>query len=184
MLIVCGPSGAGKSTLGRMVTSPEIVVFEGSVAVADLFRENKLPSEDIIDFCRRWFRERGGDVFAKENIRRITNNGIDLERTIFIGCRAAEEVYYLKQHSNRARAIGVYADASLRFQRCLDRNRSDRLETLTDFIKRDMRELEMGLANLLVHATDQLVINNATRAEFEAVASKIIQDHFSGEYLK
>lgn len=179
MLIVCGLSGAGKSTFGEIATSKQIDIVEGSSTVAELFHKHKRRDEDIIGFCRRWFSERGGDIFAKENVRRMTSNRLEFDRLVFIGCRHAEEITYLKEVDSKARAIGIYADESSRFKRCLKRDRADKLADISQFVRRDMRELEMGLAGLLAYALDGFIMNNESLAAFEASASREIETYFA-----
>ncbi|HVG42900.1 MAG TPA: hypothetical protein VM888_14915, partial [Chitinophagaceae bacterium] len=70
-----------------IAASKGILVIEGSNAVKSLYLQHKIENENLIDFCWRWFAEKGPDVFAKANINPVISNGINLEKIVFIGCR-------------------------------------------------------------------------------------------------
>lgn len=178
MLIVCGPPCSGKSTFGLFAASQGISVVEGSNAVKDIYARNSAESEDIIDFCRRWYVEHGADIFARENVSRIASQGINPDEILFVGCRTIEEVRYLKKVVNDAVVIGLHADTSTRFNRCLTRDRADRALSLSEFIRRDMREMEMGLAHILGHSVDRFLVNEKSLTEFEDLVKEEVGNHF------
>jgi len=47
----------------------------------------------------------------------------------------------------------------MRFARCELRRRSDAVGTLEQFLRRDMRELALGLAELIAYGVDEVVVN-------------------------
>lgn len=181
MLIVCGPPCAGKSTFGRIASSLGLVYREGSIAVMELFQENRVSNEDVIDFCRRWHNQCGRDIFARENARRILRLGLDMNQTVFVGCRTIEEIRYWRSLVSNTRVIAVYADAMIRFQRCVVGGRIN--EPFTEFVRRDMREFEMGLAAILAYGTDYFLVNQGSMAEFEELAMREVREHYRRESL-
>jgi dephospho-CoA kinase len=179
MLILCGPSCAGKTTFGSFAAKRGIKVVEGSNAVRALFKEQRLEDEDVINFCLRWYSENGKDVFARANIDILRSKGIDPDRVVFVGCRTLEEVEYLSKCSIHATVISLHADTSIRFQRSIERDRPQKALTLADFVKQDMRELDMGLAHILSRA-NRFIANEASFADLEAIASHELMSHFDG----
>lgn len=171
MLIVTGLPCAGKSTFGKTAALLGYSVVEGSDAVKEMHVTQCLAQEDIIAFCNRLYSERGSEVFARENHRRMTSMGFDLDSTVFIGCRSIGEVEYLRELGTIQRVVAVHADTSIRFGRCHDRNRTDRPATFEDFLRRDMREYDMGLAGILASKVDTFMMNEGTLEEFEASVS-------------
>jgi len=167
MLIVTGPSCSGKTTFGRMARAKGIVVIETTDIVKEVFRETARLGEDIIEFCVRTYQEEGEEVFAELNYDRIIQTGLEPASLVLVGVRAAGEVEYFRRRVSATTVIGIYADTTSRYERCLIRDRQDCAKNIQEFIRRDMREYAMGLARLFSGTLDFLMLNNGTLADFE-----------------
>jgi dephospho-CoA kinase len=177
MIVVAGPSCSGKSTFGRIARESEFEVLETTTVVKEQFRALSRHGEDIIGFCVRLFHSAGEDVFARQNCARIIDHGGDTRRLVCIGPRAAGEIRCFRETFEQVKVIGVFADASLRYQRGILRDRDDCARTLEAFIDRDMREYSMGLAALFSSSLDLLLLNNGSIKDFElAVRKELKQD--------
>ena len=176
MLIVTGPSCAGKTTLGRIARQLGRPVVEGTVAVREMFAEQCQSGEDLIAFCTRLYREQGENVFAKPNLARLQEADIDLEHLVFIGPRALGEVEYFRSHVHQVEVIAVFANASTRFLRSRLRDREDASLSFEDFIRRDMRELQMGLARLLSDGNYTLLPNEGAKDDFQGAVERLINE--------
>lgn len=172
MILVTGPSCSGKTTFGRIARGDGFDVMETTDVVKQDFKEKRLQEEDIIDFCKRRYSEGSEEIFARRNHSRIVQAGYDVSRLVCVGLRAAGEVTYFRSAFPDVKVIGIYADASIRFERGLVRQRDDCAKRFEDFIRRDMREYAMGLAALLASTLDVLICNNGSMQDFETAVRR------------
>ncbi|HXQ38739.1 MAG TPA: hypothetical protein VN843_32355, partial [Anaerolineales bacterium] len=107
---------------------------------------------------------------------RMKAKGVDPNRTVFVGCRTVEEVEYLRGWGGGS-VIGLHADTSIRFKRCVARDRPNEALRLEDFVKKDMREFEMGLARVLGAAVNRFLINEGSLLDLGALAQIEIRNH-------
>jgi dephospho-CoA kinase len=178
MLIICGPSCVGKTTFGEFAAERGVTVIEGSDSVKGLFQKYRIQGEDVISFCLRWYKETGKDVFAKATVEKLRSQNLDLDRIVFLGCRTAEEVAYLRKCARSVAIVGIHADTSIRFRRSSVRDRPDKAKTLRDFVKQDMRELDMGLARVL-RAIDRFIVNEGSMDNFASLTEHELLTHFN-----
>ena len=157
LIAVCGLPCSGKTTFGEVARSIGFAVIEGSDVVRAKFQAFHQPGEDMTGFASRWWSETSPDFFTREVIENMVAK---LPTAVYVGCRNPHEIRYLRDTVKEVRTLGLFSDTLERFQRSMQRGRQDNPFTLTDFIHRDMRELEMGLASLMAHCIDRLVINN------------------------
>ncbi len=95
--------------------------------------------------------------------------------TVIDGVRSLEEVGFFKQHLGpELRIVAVHASPETRYKRLVDRGRDDAPVTEEDFAKRDERELNWGIGNVIAKA-DVMLVNEGSLEEFHKAAKSFFE---------
>jgi dephospho-CoA kinase len=112
------------------------------------------------------------DVRSKEGpaavARRLLPKVDANEATVVVieGIRSQDELTELKSKFDVS-TVAIHASPRTRFQRLLSRNRSDDPKTWDTFYERDLRELNVGLGQVIALA-DILLVNEGTISELQS----------------
>ena len=71
--------------------------------------------------------------------------------------------------------IAVHASLKVRFERIRIRKRQDDISTIEGFDKRNARELDWGVGNVIAMA-DYMIINEGTKEDFEREINKLLDE--------
>jgi dephospho-CoA kinase len=163
---VAGMPGAGKSLITRKAEEMGCSV----VVMGDIIREetekhglNPTP-ENVGAVMLRLRDEEGPAVVAKRCIPKIENAKSDV--VIIDGLRSLYEVEEYKRHFKNFVTIAVHASPETRFQRLFRRKRSDDPQGSESFRQRDVRELSIGLGNVIATA-DYMTVNEGPKIHTE-----------------
>lgn len=163
---VAGMPGAGKSLVTR--TAEEMgysVVIMGDVVREETTKRGlKLTPENVGAVMLKLRDEEGPAVVAKRCIPKIENAKSDV--VVIDGLRSLYEVEEYKRHFKNFVAIATHASPEARFQRLFRRKRSDDPQGWESFRQRDMRELSVGLGNVIATA-DYMIINEGPKIQTE-----------------
>jgi dephospho-CoA kinase len=162
---VAGMPGAGKATVNEIAKRRGFkVVVMGDVIREETKRRGLEPTPENIGKVMLQLREEEGPaVVAKRCIPKIEKAKGDI---VFVdGIRSLYEVEEFKGHFPNFILVAVHSSPETRFQRLFRRKRSDDPRGWETFLKRDLRELNVGLGDAIAMA-DCMIVNEGTKEEF------------------
>jgi len=156
---LAGMPGAGKSLV--VETAQElgytIVVMGDVIREETVNRRLELTPQNVGKVMLQLRAESGNAVVALKCIPRIEEQGGT--KVLVDGLRSLYEVDVFKEHFAKFAVLAVYAPPEKRFSRLFNRRRSDDPHGWEVFHERDMRELSVGLGNVIATA-EQLIVND------------------------
>jgi len=163
---VAGMPGTGKSLVNRAAEQIGCsIVIMGDVVREEVTKRGlSLTPENVGTLMLKLRDEEGPAVVAGRCISRIENAKGDV--VVVDGLRSLHEVEEYKRHFTNFVTIAVHAAPETRFQRLFRRKRSDDPQGWESFHRRDMRELSVGLGNVIATA-DYMIINEGPRIQTE-----------------
>jgi dephospho-CoA kinase len=172
---VAGMPGAGKSLVTRTAerTGYSIIIMGDVVREETKKRGLPLTPENTGAVMLKLREEEGPAVIAKLCIPKIENTKGD--RVIVDGLRSLHELEEYKKHFRKFVSIAICASPETRFQRLFRRKRSDDPQGWTTFHERDMRELSVGLGDLIV-LSDYHIVNEGTKIETEKKIYELLRE--------
>lgn len=170
-----GMPGAGKSLV--VETAQEIGY--SIITMGDVIREEtkkrglELDPQNVGKVMLNLRAEGGNYVVAKKCIPKIEQEKND--RVLVDGLRSLYEADIFKEHFSTFTLVAVHAPPQIRFNRLKLRNRSDDPPNWEVFHERDMRELGVGLGNVIAMA-EMILINDDSIEPFKVqVKEKFIR---------
>ena len=171
---VAGMPGAGKATVEEIVRNMGCsVVVMGDEIRDEAKRRGLKPTPENLGMVMLKLREEEGpNVVAERCIPKIEK--ADGKIVVVDGIRSSHEVEKFKRHFPSFTLIAVYASPATRFQRLFKRSRSDDPKVWDTFAERDMRELSVGLGNVIAMA-DYLIVNEGTKNQLKRQIHKVLE---------
>jgi dephospho-CoA kinase len=171
---VAGLPGSGKSLITRMAEEMgySVIIMGDVVREETIKRGLRLTPENVGAVMLKLRDEEGPAVVAKRCIPRIENAKSDV--IIIDGLRSLHEVEEYKRHFKNFVTIAVHASPETRFQRLFRRKRSDDPQGWESFRQRDMRELSVGLGNVIATA-DYMTINEGPKIQTENQIHRLLR---------
>lgn len=171
---VAGMAGAGKATVMRIVRKMGYsVVVMGDVVRLEARRRGLQPTPRNLGIVMlKLRREKGPTVVADRCIPKIDSSQKSV--VAIDGIRSLHEVRKFRTHFPDFTLIAIHSSPETRFQRLFRRQRSDDPKGWDTFLERDLRELHVGLGNVIATA-DHMIVNEGTRTEFELKARKVLE---------
>jgi len=163
---IAGMPGAGKATFNEIAKRRGyVMVVMGDVIREETKRRGLKPTPENIGRIMLQLREEEGQaVVAKRCISKIDKAIGNI--VLVDGIRSLHEVEEFKRHFPNFILIAIHSSPETRFQRLSRRKRSDDPKGWETFLKRDRRELNVGLGNAIAMA-DCLIVNEGTKEEFK-----------------
>ena len=171
---IAGMSGAGKATFNEIAKRRGYAM----VAMGDVIREEtkrrglKPTPENVGRIMLQIREEEGPAVVAKRCISKIDNAIGNI--VLVDGIRSLHEVEEFKRHFPNFILIAIHSSPETRFQRLSRRKRSDDPKGWETFLKRDRRELNVGLGDAIAMA-DCLIVNEGTKKEFKIKIHDVLE---------
>ena len=166
---LAGMPGSGKSVV--VDTAREmgynIVVMGDVIRQETTKRGLELTPQNVGKVMLELRQEEGNAVIAKRCIPQIEKQTSN--KVLVDGLRSLHEADTFKAYFAKFSLVAVHASPETRFTRLSSRRRSDDAAEWAVFRERDMRELSVGLGNVIAMA-EQMVINDDS---FEAVKAKV-----------
>jgi len=153
------------------------VVLMGDEIREETRRRKLKPTPDNMGLVMLKLREEQGPcVVAKRCVSKIEKAQV---RVVLVdGIRSVEEVEEFKRRFPNFTLIVIHASPKTRFQRLFERRRSDDPKGWKTFMERDLRELDVGLGNVIATA-DYMIVNEGTKTRLKRrvreVLEKVIQ---------
>ncbi len=158
---LAGMPGSGKSLV--VETARELgyaVVVMGDVVREETAKRGLELTPQNVGKVMLQLREEGGNtVVAVKCIPKIEEQAGG--KVLVDGLRSLWEVDAFKAHFAKFTVIAVHASPETRFNRLFSRRRSDDPDGWEVFRERDMRELGVGLGNVIAMA-EELIVNDNT----------------------
>jgi dephospho-CoA kinase len=156
---LAGMPGSGKSM--AVDTAQEmgydIVVMGNVVREETLKRGFELTPQNVGKVMLQLRQEEGESVIARRCIPKIMKRASD--KVLVDGLRSLYEADAIKANFAKFSLLAVHASPETRFGRLFHRRRSDDPAEWKVFNERDMRELGVGLGNVVAMA-EQMVVND------------------------
>jgi dephospho-CoA kinase len=173
---LAGMPGSGKS----LVVETAVEMGFGVVVMGDIIREEtqkrglELNPQNIGRVMLELRSQGGASVVADRCVPKIEHQ--DNEKVIVDGLRSLSEVEVFKRRFANFSLMAVYASPETRFNRIFRRKRSDDPDGWDVFHERDMRELGVGLGDVIAMA-EYLVINEYSKgkANTKAAAKRFLR---------
>jgi len=167
---LAGMPGSGKS----LVVETAAEMGYGVVVMGDVIREEtqkrglELNPQNIGQVMLELRKKGGTSVVADRCIPKIEQ--LESEKVIVDGLRSLSEVASFKKCFTNFNLIAVYASPETRFNRIYRRRRSDDPDGWELFNERDMRELGVGLGDVIAMA-EYLIINEHSKGKSNTKAA-------------
>ncbi len=167
-----GMPGSGKS----LVVAVALLEGYDVVVMGDVVREEtekrglELNPKNIGKVMLELRESYGASVVADKCISKIEKE--KSEKVIVDGIRSLREVDAFKKHFPKFSLIAVHSSSETRFSRLYRRRRSDDPDGWELFHERDMRELNVGLGNVVAMA-EYIIANENSRNAVKAKAKKV-----------
>lgn len=162
-LIVCltGMPGAGKSTIADGLKSKGFEkITMGDAVRAEAARRKIEPTGTNLGKLMLELREKNGPGAVAELIKdQIANSKSDV--ILIDGVRSIAEVNVLKKFGT-VKILSIHASSDTRFKFLSNRGRSDAPSDREDFVKRDSREIGVGMSESIALADETISNNNLT----------------------
>ncbi len=166
---LAGMPGSGKSIVVDVAHEMgyAIVVMGDVIRQETLKRGLELTPQNVGSVMLELRKESGNYVIAQKCVPKIEE-----QRSLKVlvdGLRSLFEVDIFKEHFAKFSLVAVHASPQTRFSRLSNRRRSDDPAEWKVFQERDMRELGVGLGNVIAMAEHVIVNDNS----FEHVKAKV-----------
>jgi dephospho-CoA kinase len=179
---LAGMPGSGKSVV--VDTARELgyaVVIMGDVVRQETTKRGlELTPENVGKVMLELRAEGGNYVIAQKCVPKIEEQASP--KVLVDGLRSLYEADIFKENFVKFNLIAVHASPETRFSRLSNRHRSDDPVEWMAFKERDMRELGVGLGNVIAMA-QQIIVNDNS---FEYVKAKVRESlgKIEGKWLK
>ena len=182
VLGVAGMPGSGKSLVVRVAKENGYdAVVMGDVVREEAEKKNLQASPENIGRLMLELREKEGKaVIAKRCIPLILD--AKKHKVVVDGIRSLEEVEEFKKRFSRFSLVAICSSPEMRFRRLFRRGRSDDAEGWDVFLQRDMRELSVGLGNVIAMA--EYTVVNEQPAEVVENRVKHVLRRMEGKWKK
>ena len=169
-----GMPGAGKDTVRKVIQKLgfQVIVMGDEVRSEAKRRGLDITPENLGRIMLEMRRVEGPAAIAKRCIQKIKS--LDSPFILIDGIRSLHEVEEFRRIFPDFKVLAVHASPKTRFKRLLRRGREDDPKSWEDFVKRDMRELSVGLGNVIATA-DYMLVNEGTKGELEENLMRLLR---------
>lgn len=171
---VAGMPGSGKATVKEIAQEMgySIVVMGDEIREEAKRRKLKPTPKNLGQLMLKLREEEGQAVVARRCVPKIER----AEETVVIvdGIRSLHEVNEFKKRFPNFFLIVIHTSPETRFQRLFQRKRSDDPKSWETFMERDLRELCVGLGDVVATA-DYMFINEGTRVQLKRKVRKVLE---------
>jgi dephospho-CoA kinase len=171
---LAGMPGSGKS----LVVETAFELGYSIVVMGDVIRQEtvkqglELNPQNVGKVMLQLRAEGGNSVIAQKCIPKIEEQAS--QKVIVDGLRSLYEADAFKAHFAKFSLVAVHASPEKRFNRLFNRRRSDDPDVWEVFRERDMRELSVGLGNVIAMA-EQMIVNDNSVEQVKAKVKESFQ---------
>jgi len=166
---IVGMPGSGKSEIIKVARELNIPVFSMGDAIRNELKEKgiDITPENMGRYMLVIRKNFGLDIVAKKTFERISECASD--KIIIDGLRNYEEIEFFKSKIKHFYIIAVHSSPKTRFLRLKERKREDDSDEWKVFLKRDERELSVGIGKVIALA--DFILDNEKEL-------KVVQEEF------
>jgi len=171
---VAGMPGSGKATVKEIAQEMgySMVVMGDEIREEAKRRKLKSTPKNLGQLMLKLREEEGQAVVARRCVPKIERAE---EKVVIVdGIRSLREINEFKKRFPNFFLIAIHASPETRFQRLFQRKRSDDPNSWETFIERDLRELNVGLGDVIATA-DYMLINEGTRVQFKVKVLRVLE---------
>jgi dephospho-CoA kinase len=179
---VAGMPGSGKASVknAALEMGYPVVVMGDEIREEAKRRKLKPTLENLGKLMLKLRAEEGEAVVARRCIPKIERTE---EKVVIVdGIRSQRESSEFKKRFPRFFLIAFHASPEIRFQRLLQRKRSDRPMSWEAFMQRESRELNVGLDDVIATA-DYVLTNEGTKRQLKSEVRKVLE-RVIGKWMK
>jgi len=172
VIILAGMPGSGKDEFIKVGIKMGLSVIKMGDLVREEMKKRNLTinAQTIGEFASKERHDHDPGIWAKRVLDKVTE-----KNTIIEGIRGEAELNIFKHHfAGILEVVAIYSSPNTRYQRILDRDRNDDPDFIDELVKRDRRELDYGLGNIIT-MSDKLIINEGSIEEFQQQAERILR---------
>ncbi len=171
---IVGMPGSGKGIVDEVARDLGIsVVIMGDVIREEASERGLEPTPENLGKIMLDIRREGGPaVVARRCVPKIQGSPTDV--VVVEGIRSLDEVEEFKKNFHDFTLISVIASPETRFQRLYRRKRTDDPSGWRDFLRRDLRELKVGVGSAIAMA-DYAIINEGAANLFKRKVRDVLK---------
>jgi len=172
---LAGMPGSGKSLVvdAARELGYAVVVMGDVVRQETVKRGFELTPQNVGKVMLELRQKEGNFVIAQKCVPKIEEqNSI---KVIVDGLRSLYEVDIFKEHFCKFSLVAVHASPEIRFNRLSKRHRSDDPSEWKVFNERDMRELNVGLGNVIAMA-EKIIVNDNSLEHVKAKVKDSLEE--------
>ncbi|MHA1754507.1 MAG: AAA family ATPase [Candidatus Odinarchaeia archaeon] len=183
ILGVTGMPGSGKGEFTKIAKELKLpVISMGDIVRNEAIKRGLPLTGEVLGGIALNMRAEGQDAIAKrvsDEIDKLIAKHPDTKIIVVDGVRSIEEVKYFKEKYNQIILVAVFSSPKTRFNRLINRKRSDDSDKWEAFEKRDYREILLGIGGVIALA-DYIIINESTMDEFCSKSKEFLQKLLNG----
>lgn len=172
--LVCltGMPGAGKTVVAEIARSMGLKVCSmGDIVREEVLKERKSPSWEDIKRVMFELREKEGPrAIAKRVLKFLVSDNWDV--AVIEGVRSLEEIEEFKT-VGKVIILAIHSSPNDRYVRLKNRAREGDPKSFEEMKERDLKELSLGLGNVISLA-DYMIVNNGSLEDFKEKARKTL----------
>ncbi len=171
---LAGMPGSGKS----LVVDAARQLGYDVVIMGDVVRQEtikcgfELTPQNVGKVMLELRQKEGNFVIAQKCIPKIEEKTSN--KVLVDGLRSLFEADIFKEHFSKFSLVAVHASPKIRFNRLSKRHRSDDPTEWKVFNERDMRELNVGLGNVIAMA-EQMIVNDNSLENVKAKVKELLE---------
>ena len=179
LLGITGMPGAGKAIVSNLMQKMGYTrVVMGDVVRDEVKNRGLKPTPKNLGYIMIKLREEEGPhIVAERCIPKISKARGKI--VIVDGVRSLYEVKVFQKYFTNFKLIALHASPDTRFKRLFRRKRSDDPKGWDAFAKRDLRELNIGLGDVIALA-DYMIVNEGTKNQLKRRTCKVLEKVIAG----
>jgi len=180
VVAVAGMPGSGKAAFQRALTRMGYpVVVMGDVVREEAKLRNLEPTPENLGTLMLNLRAVDGPAAVAKRcvpkLEKATEQIVGVD-----GIRSLNEVNEFKTHFTDFVLVAIHASPKTRYQRLFRRKRSDDPQDWETFMERDLRELGVGMGDVIATA-DHMIVNEGTFSQLNTRIKKVLKEILKDE---
>jgi dephospho-CoA kinase len=172
VIAIVGMPGAGKGLVSEPARSRGVPVLICGDVIREETERRGLPltPENMGSVMLAIRREEGPAVVAERLIPKIASSASPI--VVIEGVRSMDELSTLRR-GHSVSVVAVHASPRTRYERLISRGRSDDPKNWEDFAERDLRELSVGIGNVIA-LSEEMLVNEGSVDELKAASELVV----------
>ncbi len=180
VVAVAGMPGSGKAAFRKnLMKMGYPVVIMGDVVREEAKRRKVEPTPENLGTLMLNLRAADGPAAVAKRcvpkLKKATEQIVGVD-----GIRSLSEINEFKKHFPNFFLIAIHASPKTRYQRLFKRRRSDDPRDWETFMERDLRELGVGMGDVIATA-DYMIVNEGTFTQLDTRIKKVLKEILEDE---